>query len=237
MTSSSTARIAAVSPLSFVAPIEIFNGNPYVYVSAPRAGAIKPGWRKPLPVLIRINGKPAEQPWRINLMPIGKGDFYLYLHGDVRRASDTKVGDTVSVQIMFDAAYRNGPMHPMPSWFRVPLSKNAKAKKGMGRFDSEQKEGGAPLFLVAEIPRRSRPQRRAGHRCALGQKKALHGARLVTHHQPLIFRGVNQQTASQASRRYPRRPPLPALMLFWPICLPVGSPNRLLIGSCGTGLR
>jgi uncharacterized protein DUF1905/bacteriocin resistance YdeI/OmpD-like protein len=102
---------------------------------------IKPGWRKPLPVLIRINGKPTEQPWRINMMPIGKGDFYLYLHGDVRRASDTKVGDNVRVQVRFDAAYRNGPMHPMPSWFRVPLSKNAKAKTAWdGLIPSRKKE-------------------------------------------------------------------------------------------------
>jgi len=53
---------AAVPTLAFVAPIEIFNGNPYVYVSAARARAIKPGWRKPLPVLIRINGKPTDNP-------------------------------------------------------------------------------------------------------------------------------------------------------------------------------
>ncbi|HXM39152.1 MAG TPA: hypothetical protein VN908_10915 [Gemmatimonadales bacterium] len=64
------------------------------------------------------------------MMPIGRGDFYLYLHGDVRRASNTKVRDTVRVEIHFDAAYRNGPMHPMPAWFRVPLAKNAKAIKG-----------------------------------------------------------------------------------------------------------
>src|SRR5688572_29221930 len=115
--------------LSFFAPIKIFNGNPYVYVSAARAKAIKAGWRKPLPVLIRLNGKPTKHPWRINMMPIGKGDFYLYLHGDVGSASNTKVGDAVRVQVQFDAAYRNGPMHLMPSWFRVPISKNAKAKK------------------------------------------------------------------------------------------------------------
>ena len=99
---------------SFTATIEIFNGNPYVYVSAARARAIKAGWRKPLPVLVRVNGKPARAPWRINMMPIGKGDFYLYLHGIVRRASNTKVGDEVRVEVQFDAAYRNGPMHPMP---------------------------------------------------------------------------------------------------------------------------
>lgn len=116
-------------PLSFSAIMRIVNGNPYVYVSATRAKAIRPNWRRPLPVLIRINGEPKQRPWRINMMPVGKGDFYLYLHGDVRKASQTKVGARVRVEIEFDSAYRNGPMHPMPAWFRIPLSRDAKAKE------------------------------------------------------------------------------------------------------------
>jgi hypothetical protein len=113
--------------LRFVAPIKILGINPYVLVSAARARHIKPGWRKPLPVLVRVNGEPKARPWRINMMPIGNGSFYLYLHGDVRRASKTAAGDRVRVEIAFDAAYRNGPLQRMPPWFRVPLSKNAKA--------------------------------------------------------------------------------------------------------------
>ena len=62
-------------------------------------------------------------------MPTGTGAFYLYLHGDVRRASRTKVGDLVSIEVEFDTAYRNGPMHPMPTWFRGPLAGNPKAAK------------------------------------------------------------------------------------------------------------
>ena len=107
--------------------MKIRDGNPYVDISPSRARALKPGWRRPLPVLVRVNGQPALKPWRINLMPTGTGAFYLYLHGDVRRASQTKVGDLVAVDIEFYAAYRNGPMHPMPAWFRGPLSKNLKA--------------------------------------------------------------------------------------------------------------
>jgi hypothetical protein len=114
----------------FAAVMRTFNGNPYILVSAARAKAIKASWRKPLPVLVRINGEPSKTPWRINMMPIGNGDFYLYLHGSVRRASKTGVGDRVRVEVEFDAAYRNGPMHPMPSWFRIALTKNAAAKKG-----------------------------------------------------------------------------------------------------------
>ncbi len=63
--------------------------NPYVLVSAVRARKIKPQWRRPLPVLVRINGHPKKTPWRINMMPVGDGSFYLYLHESVRHASET----------------------------------------------------------------------------------------------------------------------------------------------------
>ena len=56
---------------SFRARIKIRDGNPYVDISRSRARALKPGWRRPLPVLVRVNGQPARKPWRINLMPTG----------------------------------------------------------------------------------------------------------------------------------------------------------------------
>src|ERR1700722_12015039 len=112
----------------FTAVIKIRGVNPYILVSAVRANTVKPGWRKPIPVLVRINGKPDRQ-WRINLMPVGDGDFYLYLHGDVRRTSHASVGDRVRVEINFDASYRNGPQHTMPAWFRLGLTANPQAKK------------------------------------------------------------------------------------------------------------
>ena len=114
--------------IAFTAVIEIRNGNPYILVGAVRAKSIKPGWRRPIPVLVRIDGKPDRQ-WRINMMPVGNGDFYLYLHGDIRRASHASVGDHVRVEINFDAGYRNGPQHPMPMWFRQGLTANPQAKK------------------------------------------------------------------------------------------------------------
>jgi hypothetical protein len=106
----------AAGTLRFRAKMLIRIGNPYVMISAARARAIRSGWRKPMPVLVRINGKPTP-PWRINLMPIGDDRFYLYLHGDVRKASATRVGDMVDVEVRFDPQYRSGPMHPMPAWF------------------------------------------------------------------------------------------------------------------------
>ena len=113
---------------TFTAAIKIRGINPFILVSASRANTIKPDWRKPLPVLVRVNGTPAEA-WRINMMPAGDGSFYLYLHGDVRKATGTAVGDRVRVEIEFDSSYRNGPQHPMPWWFKQALAGNPHAMK------------------------------------------------------------------------------------------------------------
>ncbi|RSL19124.1 bacteriocin resistance YdeI/OmpD-like protein [Edaphobacter aggregans] len=115
-------------PIHFSALIEVRGINPFVAVSSARAEALTPGWRKPLPVLVRINDKP-QVPWRINLMPAGNGDFYLYLHETVRKASGTSVGDRVSVELSFDANYRSGPQHRMPQWFKQALDENPRALK------------------------------------------------------------------------------------------------------------
>ncbi len=126
--------------LRFKTKIEINGINPYVRVSAARARKIKADWRRPLPVLVRVNGQPEKSPWHINMMPVGDGSFYLYLHGSVRRASDTKVGDTVHVDVEFDAKYRGGPATAMPSWFRIPLSRNAAAKRAWGKLTPSRKK-------------------------------------------------------------------------------------------------
>jgi hypothetical protein len=114
--------------LKFKSKIKIRGVNPYILVSSVLAKKIKPAWKKPMPVLIRINGLP-EKPWRINMMPAGNGSFYLYLHGNVRKSSGTKISDSVDVEIRFDSEYRKGPMHPMPVWFSSALNKNKKANR------------------------------------------------------------------------------------------------------------
>jgi hypothetical protein len=106
----------------------MININPCVHVSAVRARMVKPGWKKAMPVLLRINGTP-NPPWRINMIPIGDGSFTLYLHGSVRKASGTKVGDRVDVELRFDTTYKNGPVHPMPDWFAMPLWENRSATR------------------------------------------------------------------------------------------------------------
>ena len=127
-------------PTTFNAVIKIRGINPFILVSASRANAVKRGWRKPLPVRVRLNGKPSDG-WHINMMPVGDGSFYLYLHGDVRKASGTAVGDRVRVEIAFDASYRSGPQHRMPKWFKQALGNHPQAQKNwMALVPSRQKE-------------------------------------------------------------------------------------------------
>ena len=111
----------------FKALIKIHGVNPYVLVSAKRAAGLKPGWRKPMPVLVKFNGKP-DDAWPINMMPAGDGSFRLYLHESVRKASRTKVGDRVAVEVQFNAKYKGGPQ-PLPAWFKAALAGNPVAKK------------------------------------------------------------------------------------------------------------
>ncbi|MFI5351270.1 MAG: DUF1905 domain-containing protein, partial [Elusimicrobiota bacterium] len=107
-------------------------------VSAARAARLKSGWRKPLPVLLRVNGTP-DKPWRVNMMPAGDGSFYLYLHAAVRGASRTSVGDKVAVELAFDPAYRGGPQ-AIPPRFRAAVARSAKARKSWARLPPSRKK-------------------------------------------------------------------------------------------------
>jgi len=124
--------------LHFSAKIEIRGINPYVLVSVERATMLRPGWRKPMPVLVQIDGFPTP-PWRINMMPVGDGSYYLYLAGPVREASGTSVGDEVTVEVEFDAEY--SPVVELPEWFRGSLEGDAAAKANWDKLPpSHQKE-------------------------------------------------------------------------------------------------
>ena len=129
-----------MNSLRFRSAIGIQGINPFVLVTARQAQRLRRNWRKPLPVRVRVNGKP-ENPWRINLMPVGDGSYYLYLHGDVRKVSKTKVGDTIAVEMEFDDEYKSGPAHSMPRWFRDTLNRNRKARQAWSELiPSRQKE-------------------------------------------------------------------------------------------------
>jgi hypothetical protein len=122
------------------AQIEINGVNPYVLVPSSMASALKPQWRRPIPVLVKVNGMP-ESYWRINMVPRGDGDFYLYLHNTVRVASATGVGDIVDVEILFDQDYKNGPQHEMPGELSVHLANRDTARKSWDNLSpSRQKE-------------------------------------------------------------------------------------------------
>lgn len=125
---------------SFRAQVKIRGVNPYVSVSAQRAGRVRGNWRKPMPVLVRINGEPARKPWHINLMPAGDGSFYLHLHGSVRKASGSRVGNRVTVELEFDRAYRNGPQHAMPRWFSAALRDDPRAKLSWGKLTPSRRK-------------------------------------------------------------------------------------------------
>jgi Domain of unknown function (DUF1905)/Bacteriocin-protection, YdeI or OmpD-Associated len=152
-----------MSSLRFRSLIKIDKINPYVLVNAKHAAHIRKGWRKPLPVRIRVNGKP-EMPWRINLMPVGDGSFYLYLHGDVRKASSTKVGDAVTVELAFDYEYRSGPANPMPLWFLDALNRNRSAKQAWSELiPSRQKEILRSFSWLKTLEAQTRNVQRAIH--------------------------------------------------------------------------
>lgn len=128
------------SALRFSAAIKIRGVNPYVDVSASCAHQLKKNWRKAMPVLVRVNGRPAGTPWRINMMPTGNGSFYLYLHSSVRAAAGVRVGDRVTVDLDFDGDYKNGPRHAMPRWFSAALARTPRAKLNWNKLTPSRKK-------------------------------------------------------------------------------------------------
>jgi hypothetical protein len=112
---------------SITAPVEIVGINPFMLVPSQRATALRAQWRRPMPVLVRINGVPNE-PWRTNLMPRGDGAFFLYLHGEMRKEANVDVGDVVTAELRFDESYHGGPTHEMPVEFQEALDANPTAK-------------------------------------------------------------------------------------------------------------
>ena len=147
--------------LRFRGVIKIKGVNPYVRVAPETATRLKKNWRKSLPVLVRINGQPRE-PWRINMMPVGDGSFYLYLHESVRKASRTRVGDRVTVELRFDRSYRGGPAHSMPGWFSAALAKNARAKQAWKALTPSRQKEILRYFAALKSPEaRARNLRRA----------------------------------------------------------------------------
>src|ERR1041384_6683536 len=159
--------------LHFRARIGIKGINPYVPVSAARAARLERGWRKPMPVRIKVNGKP-ETAWPINMMPAGDGSFLLYLHGEVRKASGTTVGDVAHVSIERDDEYRGGPVGPMPRWFSGELRRTPLARKGwQGLPPGRPKENTRYLVRLKSPEARQRNVQKALHVLAGGKARFM----------------------------------------------------------------
>jgi hypothetical protein len=145
----------------FYGAIEIRGINPYIHVEVKTASRIKSGRRKPIPVLVRINGQPRE-PWRVNLMPRGDGSFYLYLHSSIRKATATKAGDRVMVELSFDESYRAGSGYAVPPWFRAALRRNRRARDAWEALIPSRKKEILRYFAALKSPAaRARNLRRA----------------------------------------------------------------------------
>ena len=126
--------------LQFTGTIEIRGINPFVRVTKEQAEQLQPNWRKPLPVLVQVDGQP-DPPWEINMMPAGDGSFYLYLHGSVRKAAGKQVGDQAVLSVSFNPKYQGGPAQGLPDWFEEALDENKVARDNWEKLTpSRQKE-------------------------------------------------------------------------------------------------
>ena len=133
-------REEIVAPVVVDGVVELQGQNPLVRIDAAAASRVRAEWRRAVPVCVRVNGEPAT-PWRTNMMPAGDGTYLLYLHGEMRQASSVAVGDSVTLELVFDEEYRNGPLHEMPTWFAEPLAANETASTNWRRLaPSRQKE-------------------------------------------------------------------------------------------------
>lgn len=125
--------------IKFQATIELRGINPYILVSAEQAAELAPGWRRPMPVLVQLNGGPSPA-WPINMMPVGDGSFYLYLDNQIRKPTQTTVGDEVTVTLRFDTTYKAGPTDSMPEELATALSANAVAATNWEKLPPSRKK-------------------------------------------------------------------------------------------------
>ena len=108
---------------AFIKKIEIIGVNPYVEVPENVLSQLfqQAGKNKgPIPVTGMINGKPFTQ-----TIVKFQGLWRLYLNTPMREASQTKVGDTVTITLEYDSDPR---IVAMPQKLMEALSQNQKAK-------------------------------------------------------------------------------------------------------------
>ncbi len=85
---------------TFTATIGKAGINPYVDVPVDITAALGgPGY---IPVATTIDG----HPFPANLVPLGKGRYRLFLHGQMRKAAGQDVGDDVTIGLRLDTEPR-----------------------------------------------------------------------------------------------------------------------------------
>jgi hypothetical protein len=95
-----------ISVKKFIATIGKVGINPYVDVPEAISAALGgPGY---IPVAATIDG----HPFPANLVPLGKGRYRLFLHGEMRRAAGKDVGDGVTIGLRLDTEPRVVPVRP-----------------------------------------------------------------------------------------------------------------------------
>ena len=121
---------------SFSPKIRIIGVNPYVLLPSTLLKYLfrKTGKEKgAIPVQLKIGGKDFIQ----NLVKYS-GKWRLYLNGPMRKAAGKDVGDTIQIQIDFDARPRTIPKHPK---LKKAFKENPVAKKAFEKLSpSRQKE-------------------------------------------------------------------------------------------------
>jgi len=151
--------------------IHITGINPYILIASDVAHRLRPGQKKPIPVVLGIPGV-SEGPWRINLMPRGDGRYILYLSEPIRRAANAAVGDTLDFTLAYDSSYANGPAHPMPpylasalqerpieqnNWEQLPPSRKKEVLRylhGLKSESAQQRNLAALLHVLSGAPGR-----------------------------------------------------------------------------------
>ena len=121
---------------SFSSKIQIIGVNPYVLLPSALLKHIfqKAGKDKgAIPVQLKIVGEDFIQ----NLVKYS-GKWRLYLNGPMRKAAGKDVGDTIDIQIDFDAKPRTTRVHPK---LKKAFKENHTAKKAFEKLSpSRQKE-------------------------------------------------------------------------------------------------
>ena len=98
------------------------------------------------------------------MMPLGDGSYRLYMNGEVREASNLRVGDDLVLHIEFDDEYKGGPEHPMPSWFHDELSRSPLALQGWEKLPPSRRKEIIRYFVrLKSEPARRRNTEKALH--------------------------------------------------------------------------